>query len=145
MPSKRMSLDMKDEDDEKIPVVHATVRIIIMKSHYFGLIFSDANVLRSCQISSQSDLCKSAGSERELQEIRGKCNNQSVKGRQSNTYVHCSCCSPAHFSLRFLSPGVERGWVLERGGLDSRPRKAAAVGCEETAWRTMEIHDRKSL
>lgn len=93
----------------------------------------------------QSDLCKSAGSERELQEIRGKGNNQSVKGRQSNTYVHCSCCSPAHFSLRFLSPGVETGWVLERGGLDSRPRKAAAVGCEETAWRTMEIHNRKSL
>lgn len=46
-----MSLDMKDEGDEKIPVVHAAVRIIIMKSHYFGLILSDANVLRSCQIS----------------------------------------------------------------------------------------------
>lgn len=39
------------------------------------------------------------------------------------------------------------GWVLERVGLDSRPRKATAVGCEETAWRnrTMEIHNRKSL
>ena len=76
-----MSLDMKDEGDEKIPVVHTTVRIIIMKSHYFGLILSDANMLRGCQISVQSDLCKSAGSERELQEIRGECNNQSVKGR----------------------------------------------------------------
>ena len=32
----------------------------------------------------------------------------------------------------FLSPGVEGGWVLERGGLDSRPRKATAVGCGET-------------
>ena len=48
---RRMSLDMKDEGDEKIPVVHAAVRIIIMKSHYFGIILSDANVLRSCQIS----------------------------------------------------------------------------------------------
>lgn len=56
-----MNLDMKDEGDEKIPVVHATVRIIIMKSHYFGLILSDANMLRGCQISVQSDLCKSAG------------------------------------------------------------------------------------
>lgn len=47
----------------------------------------------------------------------------------------------------FLSPGVEGGWVLERGGLDSRPRKATAVGCGETAWRdrNMEIHNRKSL
>ena len=37
--------------------------------------------------------------------------------------------------------------MLERGGLDSRPRKVTAVGCEETAWRnrTMEIHNRKSL
>lgn len=52
------------------------------------------------------------GAERGLWGIRVECNNQSVEGRSKNC-MHDPCHSPAHLSC--VSPGVERGWVLESG------------------------------